>query len=279
MSRWYMAVFAALSIALFLAGFVWLDTSQAQPPSQPLSTVEHKAKVLTTNLALAKGSFIERESLVWKEVSLAERESLGEVFLQPVFELDQIAGSVAVQFIPADSVLSPEMLLRPEQSDFLSALVKPGMRAISIELDPMAAGLGLLRPGNKVDVLLTSQSEIDQDANGTPIYNNMAVETVLQNIHLLAIGNQYSPHQKPEKSAKSYDPTSVTFEVSLQDAEKLVLASKLGELSLVLRGNNDQTEVANKPLKWAKDISGAYDLEQQPTQSVTVIRGNVKEGQ
>ncbi|HAS6343867.1 TPA: Flp pilus assembly protein CpaB [Vibrio vulnificus] len=279
MSRWYMAVFAALSIALFLAGFVWLDTSQAQPPSQPLSTVEHKAKVLTNNRALAKGSFIERESLVWKEVSLAERESLGEVFLQPVFELDQIAGSVAVQFIPADSVLSPEMLLRPEQSDFLSALVKPGMRAISIELDPMAAGLGLLRPGNKVDVLLTSQSEIDQDANGTPIYNNMAVETVLQNIHLLAIGNQYSPHQKPEKSAKSYDPTSVTFEVSLQDAEKLVLASKLGELSLVLRGNNDQTEVANKPLKWAKDISGAYDLEQQPTQSVTVIRGNVKEGQ
>ncbi|HAS6196382.1 TPA: Flp pilus assembly protein CpaB [Vibrio vulnificus] len=279
MSRWYMAVFAALSIALFLAGFVWLDTSQTQPPSQPLSTVEHKAKVLTTNRALAKGSFIERESLVWKEVSLAERESLGEVFLQPVFELDQIAGSVAVQFIPADSVLSPEMLLRPEQSDFLSALVKPGMRAISIELDPMAAGLGLLRPGNKVDVLLTSQSEIDQDANGTPIYNNMAVETVLQNIHLLAIGNQYSPHQKPEKSAKSYDPTSVTFEVSLQDAEKLVLASKLGELSLVLRGNNDQTEVANKPLKWAKDISGAYDLEQQPTQSVTVIRGNVKEGQ
>ncbi|EMV9317864.1 Flp pilus assembly protein CpaB [Vibrio vulnificus] len=279
MSRWYMAVFAALSVALLLAGFVWLDTSQPHQSSKHLSPVERKAKVLVSSRALAMGSFIERESLEWKEVSLQERETLGEVFLQPVFELEQIAGSVAVQFIPANTVLSPAMLLRPEQSDFLSALVKPGMRAISIELDPMAAGLGLLRPGNKVDVLLTSQSEIDQDANGTPIYNNMAVETVLQNIHLLAIGNQYSTHQKSEKSAKSYDPTSVTFEVSLQDAEKLVLASKLGELSLVLRGNHDQTEVANKPLKWAKDISGAYDLEQQPTQSVTVIRGNVKEGQ
>ncbi|KFK59099.1 hypothetical protein JS84_25250, partial [Vibrio vulnificus] len=76
------------------------------------ATVEHKAKVLTTNRALAKGSFIERESLVWKEVSLAERESLGEVFLQPVFELDQIAGSVAVQFFSAGSGLSPEMLFR-----------------------------------------------------------------------------------------------------------------------------------------------------------------------
>ncbi|MBE3651097.1 Flp pilus assembly protein CpaB [Vibrio navarrensis] len=279
MSRWYMAAFAALSIALFFSGFVWLDTSQTHSSSPPIQPLEQRAKVLITTRALAMGSFIERDSLVWKEVSLTERETLGEVFLQPVFELDQIAGSVAVQFIPADTVLSPKMLLRPEQSDFLSALVKPGMRAISIELDPMAAGLGLLRPGNKVDVLLTSQSDIEHDANGTPVYNNMAVETVLQNIHLLAIGNQYSTHQKVDKAAKSYDPTSVTFEVSLQDAEKLVLASKLGELSLVLRGNNDQTEVANKPLKWAKDISGAYDLEQQPTQSVTVIRGNVKEGQ
>lgn len=278
MSRWFIAAFAALSFVMLLTAFVWFDasTNSAVHPSTA-EPVKQSARVLVTNRTLTTGSFIEKSSLAWQDISSLDRAELGDVFLHGIFDAEEIAGSLAYQQIPAGTVLSPQMILRPEESGFLSALLQPGKRAISLELDPSGTGFGLLRPGNHVDVLLTSQSDIEHDANGAPIFNNMAVETVLQNIRLLAIGGNFSPHQKTAAVENSYDPVSVTFEVGLPDAEKLVLASKLGELSLVLRSNGDNSRVEQKPLKWAKDISGAYDMEQQPTQSVTVIRGNTEE--
>lgn len=278
MSRWIVATFAAASFAMLLTAFVWYDTSK--PSTAPQTTtvpVEQFAKVMVVNRTLVTGSFLDKSSIEWKELSSLELAQLGSVFLQGVFDIDDVAGSIATQSILAETVISPDMLLHPDDAGFVSAIVTPGMRAISLRLDPTGAGFGLLRPGNNVDVLLTSQSDIEQDANGTPIYNNIAVETVLQNVRLLAIGNEFSPHQIDTETLNGYDPVAVTFEVIPSDAEKLVLASKLGELSLVLRSNQDQATTTHKPLKWAKDISGAYDLDNQPTQSATVIRGNTKD--
>ncbi|WP_087025153.1 Flp pilus assembly protein CpaB [Thaumasiovibrio subtropicus] len=277
MNRLLMVVFAAVSIALVLFAFVRVDTQPKQPEVVENVVAEVKAQqayVLAASRDLTTGSFLEASSVTWQPAGELDEAQLGEVFLKGVFEPADLMGSLVYRSLKKGDVLTADKLIRPEDNGFLSALLTPGMRAISLEMDPSGAGFGQLRPGNYVDVLLTSQSEIEEDTNGQPVFNNMAVETVLQNIRLLAIDARYSAHQKSSLERSPYDPVPVTFEVNLPDAEKLLLASKLGEISLVLRSIGDDSLLEQDALKWAKDISGAHDMEQQPTHAVTVVHGS-----
>ncbi len=277
MNRIFIAVFAAVSLIFLLMAFVWFDTTNKTPnlmsDEAPVESKEETAKVLIVNRTLKTGAFVEENYLSWKKVSALETENLGTVFLHGVSEPKDLAGSIVYKTLEKGTILRPGMIVQPKESGYLATLLSPGKRAISLELDPMSGGFGQLRPGNFVDVLLTSQSEIEQDLNGQPVYNNIAVETVLQNVRLIAVGDHFSEHQKNRSERSAYDPLPVTFEVTLSQAETLLLSSKLGEISLVLRSFGDDVVETGDALKWAKDISGAHDMEQQPTQTVTVVRG------
>lgn len=106
------------------------------------------------------------------------------------------------------------------QKATLSAVIRDGMKAVTVRVNDVEGVAGFVLPGDHVDVLMTRQS--DKAAATTDV--------VLQNLRVLAVD------QMADDSADR--PTvvkAVTLEVETTDAQKLSLAGSIGALSLALR--------------------------------------------
>ncbi len=144
----------------------------------------------------------------------------------------------------------------------LSALVKPGMKAVTIRVNDVEGVGGFVLPGDRVDVVLTRQ--IDKGAATT--------EVVLQNTRVLAV-DQIAD----DRAAKAAVAKSVTLEVSTVEAQKVWLASSVGNLSLLLRKAGETTEEPTRKIS-LKDL-GVGDLfgSKAGTATVVVTRAATKQ--
>jgi pilus assembly protein CpaB len=152
----------------------------------------------------------------------------------------------------------------PGQRATLSALVQPGMKAVTIRVNDVDGVGGFVLPGDRVNIALTRQ--IDKE--------NASTQVVLQNVRVLAIDQVAD-----ERVANPAVAKSVTLEVDTVGAQKLGLAGTIGTLSLMLRkAGEPDTE---KPLQVTiKDLfSGVVaDMGRSHSATITVRRGTTKEG-
>lgn len=117
----------------------------------------------------------------------------------------------------------------------LSVLVRPSMRAISVEVDQVTGVAGFVLPGDRVDILVTVQN-----AGGA----NVAItKTVLQNAEVLAAGVTTD-----EKGKRHITTQTVTLLVNLEGAESVALGLTQGEIHLVLRNPVDHEVVTVNPV-------------------------------
>src|SRR5436190_11991579 len=101
----------------------------------------------------------------------------------------------------------------------LSMLVRPNMRAASLEVNQVSGVSGFVLPGDRVDVLSTvNPSHDDRDA---------VTRTLLQSVEVLAAG------QKTQQAdGRPMSVQSVTLLVDPKDAEVLAHAQHEGEIHL-----------------------------------------------
>lgn len=151
----------------------------------------------------------------------------------------------------------------PGQRATLSALVKPGMKAVTIRVNDVEGVGGFVQPGDRVDVVLTRQ--IDKGSATT--------EVVLQNTKVLAVDQSAD-----ERAAKAAVAKSVTLEVSTVEAQKVWLASSVGNLSLLLRKAGDSAEMKTRKIT-LNDLSGheAVSNDKEATTTVVVTRATAKQ--
>jgi pilus assembly protein CpaB len=127
------------------------------------------------------------------------------------------------------------------KGNVLAASMDPGMRAIAIKVSPQSMVGGFISPGDRVDVILTYQVRLsgpDREEAETKV-NRHASQTVLENVRIMAIDQMAKKEDDKAKVGRT-----VTLEVDASGAEKLALASEMGELSLALRALGD-TEIVN----------------------------------
>jgi len=115
----------------------------------------------------------------------------------------------------------------PGQRATLSALVAPGMKAVTIRVNDIGGVGGFVLPGDRVDVVMTRQ--LDKGAASS--------EVVLQNVRVLAIDQLADTRTDKPSIAKA-----VTLEVDTRDAQKVWLAASVGNLSLLLRKAGEVAE-------------------------------------
>jgi pilus assembly protein CpaB len=84
-----------------------------------------------------------------------------------------------------------------------------------------------------------------------PVVNKLASETVLQNLRVLATD------QNTDKKSEAKVTKTVTLEVDPTEAERLVLAGKMGTLSLVLRPIGDEAPAHEQT---GKDLENTTDM-------------------
>ena len=102
-------------------------------------------------------------------------------------------------------------------------VLHPGMRAMAVRVNDVVGLPGFVKPGDRVDVMVTM---------GKPGKKGKVTKTILENTLVLATGTQLErqgPGEKP-RQVKVF-----TFEVSLEEAEKLAFASTEGKLRIALR--------------------------------------------
>jgi pilus assembly protein CpaB len=115
----------------------------------------------------------------------------------------------------------------------VSAILKPGTRAIAVKGDKVIGISGLINPGNRVDVIVTVKD---------PAIEKVRSKIVLENLLVLATGTQIQRNEKGEPM-----PVDVyTMEVTPEQAEKLALAASQGRLNFALRNATDTEDIMTR---------------------------------
>lgn len=151
----------------------------------------------------------------------------------------EIYGRKARRAIDTGEAISEKAIIPDSEAatNFLAAALEPGMRAYAIEVEAETMVGGFVRPGDRVDVIMTYQVRLrgDTEENSRKTVARYASQTVLDNIRVLAVDQEAKEDEEEPKIAKT-----ITLEVDQAGAEILALATEMGELSLALRRLGDQ---------------------------------------
>lgn len=215
---------AVVAVALLYNYVSGLQTPVAAPAP---ATVQ----IVVAAEDLSFGDTLDAESVAlvdWPANSLPEGafQSLDELFS---------GGENGGERIVLNGIVAGEPILRSRISGFgerpiLSRQVSEGMRAISIRIDDVIGVAGFVLPGDRVDILLTRNS--DTNTSG------MVTDVVLQNITVLGIDQTAD-----QRTDEPIVARTATVEVTPEQAQKLALAQRAGTLSLALRGATTTDEV------------------------------------
>ena len=169
--------------------------------------------------------------------------------------IQTVKGAIVRSNFSAGEVLRADRLVKGNGSGFMAAVLPGGMRAVAIDLTDQgksAAG-GFILPNDRVDVIRTFHPD---DAPAS-----FATETILSNIRVLAIGQAV----QEKAGERTVIGSTATLEMTPDQAEKVVLAQRTGQLTLSLRSMAD----ANK--------SDELKAPEQPM-TMTIIRsGNASQ--
>lgn len=141
--------------------------------------------------------------------------------------IDSVVGQTTKVFMAAREPVTAIKL--SSRGGGLSMLVRPKMRAASIEVNQVSGVSGFVLPGDRVDVLITVDPRNNEDA---------VTRTLLQNIEVLAAGQKTQ-----QQDNKPINVQAVTLLVDPSGAEVLAHAGHEGQISLVLRNPDDQDHV------------------------------------
>lgn len=257
---------------LGLLGFgavVWLST-HVPNSSGEMQAATAQVAILTAATPVRAGSLLKPEDFSSKEVS---RTDIGDgASLDTAQARYGLIGSMARRNLAIGDVLKISDVIRPGDRGFLSAVLDPGMRAVSVGVDAISGAAGLIWPGDRIDIILT-QALTDP---AVPVGRRIAAETVLSDVRVIAIDQQIvqaaALDNSPGKSR------TVTLEVTSVQAERIVVATRIGRLSLVVRSAEHRQAigaVTAPATMWASDVSPALATApiQRPPNTLHVFQG------
>jgi pilus assembly protein CpaB len=108
------------------------------------------------------------------------------------------------------------------------ATIPPGMGIVTIPVDATTSHSGMLRPGNRIDLLLTFSD------TSSGVHQQKTI-TVLEFVEVFAVDNHvYGIDKNVQSQAKN-----ITLLVSPQQGKAVTLAGRIGTLSTMMRARGD----------------------------------------
>ncbi|OJA23516.1 Flp pilus assembly protein CpaB [Burkholderia ubonensis] len=250
---------AALIIAAGIGAFILRELYVAASATKaPVESAEARVRVAAADLP--EGLLLRDNDLAWKRVPHAQVPPGAFVESQPGADLK---GALLRNRVSAGAPIRADNVIAAGAPDFLAAALKPGMRAISVPVDDVSGNAGLIQPGDFVDVLLTQQI-----GGTTAEPGAYEAETVVRRARVLAVGSEFQRAKGPASGADAtVHARTVTLEVAPRTAQVVLVATRLGSLSLALRSfatsdrrqpaGGDEQEPDTPPV-WAGDVSRAF---------------------
>ena len=148
----------------------------------------------------------------------------------------------------------------------VSAVMDPQKRAMAVKVNEVVGLPGFVKPGDRVDVMVTF-------ARPGRTKDPQITKVVLENSLVLATGTQMERVDGEEPKAVKV----ITLEVSLEEAEKLAMASNGGKIRLALRSPLNPDIKKTRGAKFS-DLMTSYQLAPKRSKRtrVEVIKGKDK---
>jgi len=160
--------------------------------------------------------------------------------------IEDVEGRRARQRLYAGEPIIEDKLISGNSLGGASELIPPGYRVATVPVSNAELG-GLLLPGDRVDVLCYLRKSCDIRETQT--------KTVLRNVKVFAVNDKID-RIVGEEGGASIKAKSVSLLVKPDQDKKLLLAEKLGELSLSLRRGDEDPADGDDGKQTAGDFLG-----------------------
>ncbi len=274
------ALFAlALLLAVGTAVFArsWLAQRAARVEAAVPRARPEKA-VLVAHAAISRGQILKPADFAWQ---VWPPGAIDPAYIVSGTRSPQsFAGWVAREpFAPGEPITTAKMVA-PGDRGFLAAVLRPGMRAVSVPVTAISGISGFIFPGDRVDILVT-QTVVPPGGSGQTEHKE--AETILNDIRVLAVDQRLA--SKDGEAALAH---TATLEVTPKQSEIIALATDMGRLSLSLRGltrigQHEPPDSADAPQK----VTYTLDSEVNPllpkpftgngnqdSTTITILRGD-----
>lgn len=210
-----------------LAANSWLTTQRAAMESakatQPVIE-SNEVRILVAKQALPAGTLIKKNNLRWQ--AWPSSGLSGAYMKEGDIKPEDFIGTVVRVGVATGEPITEARVVRPGAHGFLSAVLRPGFRAITIAVNATSGIAGFVFPGDRVDLVLSHKLQ-RKGEDGRAL---RVAETVLTDIRVLAIDQSTNDQVEEANTVKN-----VTIEVTPKQVEIVSLISVLGRLSLSLR--------------------------------------------
>lgn len=224
----FVALLVAGSTAYFARGLMTRPAPQVvvQAPAPPPPS---SSAVLVAAGDLPAGTLLLEEHLKWQPWP---ENSMGPNYIkQTEAKVEDYIGAVVRRGITTGQPIMPSLIVKPGDRGFLAAVLKAGMRAVSVGVTDTAGISHLIMPGDRVDLLLTQTLVPIDTGEEVTDQDRKAAETVLENIRILAVDTVLD-----DVKNQPIDGKTVTIEVTPKQAEMITIAVELGRIAFSLRG-------------------------------------------
>jgi len=267
----FFAVALLLGLITSFLVFSWLQNEKNRLMAAPIP-LNKNVQVLVSNADLSWGTKLTPEMMQLQEFPP------GAIPEGHFTSLEAIKDRVLlVDLKRSELLLESKLAPLGTTSGGVAAVTDINKRAMSVKVDDVIGVAGFIKPGDRVDVMVTIEQEGGKQAN-------MMSKMILENVKVLASGTQM------ERKGKDEEPKPVqviTVEVDVEEAEKLALASTQGKLRLALRNPLNSEKVLTKGANVGALLS-SYRLKQtakpkvkgegegDSTVRVELIKGDVR---
>lgn len=234
-------------LAAFLAGAVAYVYIVRQRPVEgaPAPVVIEKSapEYLVASRLLERGSLLADNDLRWQRLSNGSVPA-GAISRESPSAGVGLVGALLREEFAAGAPITAGSLIRPGEAGYLAASLSTGMRAIAISIDRtgVTTAGGIIGPNDRVDIIQFA---------GAAAGLGPRAQTVLQDIRVLAVGSSAAARPTPATPVVSNltSADTVTFEVTVAQAEILTLMQHTGRLTLALRSPREAKREAIVDLK------------------------------
>lgn len=279
------AALAAIAVAVVVRGMT-ARNEPAPVAAAPAPAPRPTTRVLVAKVDLPVGTRLTPDNMTWQDWPA---DALNEAFITDgagartpatgavqrtaaqaqQAASDVISGNGAMQSLEGAIVrtaivrgepIIAAKIVRGGEGGFMSVVLGPGMRAMSLPVTVEASAGGFILPGDRVDVLTSSPAR-EQEGGFT-------AQTVMRNVRVLAIDQT----TQAAGGSQALVGAVVTLEIPAADTEILARAKAQGNVMLALRSYADLSGPAGRAGPSAASGDSVRIIRAGQSSQVTVTR-------